>query len=215
MNPNVNTYLNNLKHWQKELTMLRALMLECGLSETYKWKHPCYTYKHKNIAILHEFKDYCGISFFKGALLKDPENLLVQPTENMQAGRQLRFTNPKDIHTHKDTIKSYVFEAIEIEKQGLKVAFKKLSDYDVPEELQHMFSKNPDFETAFNKLTPGRQKGYLLHFTKPKQSKTRLSRIEKNIERIMDGYGLNDCVCGLSKRKPNCDGSHKQLLKVE
>ena len=124
----------------------------------------------------------------------------------------MRFTNLDDVISKKTVIKNYIFEAIEIEKLGLKIAFKKLSDYEVPEELLQKFTENPDFETAFKKLTPGRQKGYLLHFTKPKQSKTKLSLIEKNMARIIDGYGLNDCVCGLSKRKPNCDGSHKQLL---
>jgi uncharacterized protein YdeI (YjbR/CyaY-like superfamily) len=149
--------------------------------------------------------------FHKGALLKDPENILVQQTENVQLARQIRFTDLTEIEELEPTIKRYVLEAIGIEKLGKNLKRKKNPELIVPEELEQIFYKNTDFEKAFKNLTAGRQRGYLLHFDKPKQAKTKISRIEKNMERIMDGYGLNDCVCGLSKRKPNCDGSHKQL----
>ena len=211
MNPEVDKYLANLKKWQKELTRLRDLIAECGLTEDYKWMHPCYTYKEKNILILGNFKDYCAINFFKGALLNDSKNILVQQTENTQSARQIRFKDISEIENLKSTLKAYIYEAIEVEKAGLEVKKKKTVDFEMVEELKSKFKENPDFENAFKSLTEGRQRGYLLHFAQPKQSKTRTSRIEKNAERIINGYGLNDCVCGLSKRKPNCDGSHKQL----
>jgi uncharacterized protein YdeI (YjbR/CyaY-like superfamily) len=215
MNEDVNRYLNGLKKWKSELTRLREIILDCGLLEDFKWMHPCYTDNGKNIVLIHEFKDYCAILFHKGALLKDPENILVQQTENVQSARQIRFTDLPEIEELEPTIKKYIREAIEIEKSGKKVEKKKTSDYEAPEELEQKFAENPAFKKAFGKLTAGRQKGYLLHFSKPKQSKTKKSRIENNLERIMDGYGLNDCVCGLSNRMPNCDGSHKQLEKTE
>lgn len=215
MNKEVDKYLKGLEKWRVELTKLREIALECGLNEDFKWMHPSYSDNGKNIVLIHEFKDYCAILFQKGALLKDPKNILVQQTKNTQSARQIRFTNPKQIDGLEKTIKEYINEAIEIEKSGRKVEMKKTSDYEVPNELEVKFAENPDFEKAFKKLTAGRQKGYLLHFSKPKQSKTKTSRIEKNMERILDGYGLTDCTCGLSKRKPNCDGSHKQLEKTE
>ncbi|WP_072994779.1 DUF1801 domain-containing protein [Pseudozobellia thermophila] len=211
MNQEVNKYLNNLKNWKEELTKLREIILECGLNEEYKWMHPCYTDKGKNIVLIHGFKNYCAILFNKGALLKDPENILIQQTENVQAARQIRFTDLPEIFELKPIIKDYIKEAVEIEKSGIKIKKKKTTDFEIPNELEEKFGENPDFEEAFSRLTPGRQRGYLLYFNKPKQSKTKISRIEKNMERIMDGYGLNDCTCGLSKRKPHCDGSHKQL----
>lgn len=212
MNEEVEKYLNGLKKWQDELKYLREIIVNCGLDEDFKWMHPSYSNNGKNIVLIHEFKDYCAILFQKGALLKDPKNILVQQTENTQSARQIRFTNTEQIAELEKTIKAYINEAIEIEKSGKKVEKKKPSDYETPEELKQKFAENPDFEKAFKKLTAGRQKGYLLHFSKPKQSKTKISRIENNIQRIMDGYGLTDCTCGLSKRKPNCDGSHKQLI---
>jgi uncharacterized protein YdeI (YjbR/CyaY-like superfamily) len=211
MNPKVDAYLKNLNHWQNELTKLRDIVLDCGLTEAYKWMHPCYMYNQNNILIIHEFKDYCGMTFFKGVLLKDTQNILIQQTENLQSARQIRFTSLSEIETLQDIIKQYIYEAIEVEKAGLKVKLKKTSDYKMPEELKQVFKEDPKFETAFKNLTEGRKRGYLLHFSKPKQVKTRLSRIEKNMERIFKGKGLTDCICGLSKRKPNCDGSHKQL----
>ena len=211
MNENINKYLNGLEKWKLELKKLREIILDCGLKEEFKWMHPCYTDNGKNIVLIHEFKDYCAILFHKGALLKDPENILVQQTENVQSARQIRFTDLPEIEEFEPTIKKYIQEAIGIEKSGKKFEKKKTSDFNVPIELEQIFSENADFKKAFNNLTAGRQRGYLLHFDKPKQSKTKISRIEKNMERIKDGYGLNDCTCGLSKRKPNCDGSHKQL----
>ena len=211
MNPKVTAYLDNLNRWQEELTLLRKIILDCNLTEAYKWKHPCYTYKNKNVVIIHDFKDYCAISFLKGSLLKDTEDILIQPTENIQASRQIRFTNLNEIKTLSNIIKHYIFEAIEVENSGQKVAYKTLSDYDIPVELEEQFQNDNDFKNAFSNLTPGRQKGYLLFFNKAKQSKTKTNRIENNKQRILDGYRLTDCTCGLSKRKPNCDGSHKQL----
>ncbi|WP_178990147.1 DUF1801 domain-containing protein [Winogradskyella schleiferi] len=211
MNNKVDKYLSQLNHWQDELTKLREIILDCGLTEDFKWMHPCYTLNGKNIALIHGFKDYCALLFNKGALLKDLEKILIQQTENTQYGRQIRFTNTKEIEVLKPIIKAYIFEAIEVEKLGLQVKKKKTSDYDVPEELKQKFKENSEFEKAFKALTGGRQRGYLLHFAKAKQAKTRQSRIEKHMERIFNGKGLHDCVCGLSKRMPNCDGSHKQL----
>ena len=211
MNTEVETYLDNLKHWKKELTLLRDIVCDCGLIEDFKWMHPCYTYNGKNVVLIHEFKTYCAILFPKGILLKDSKQILVQQTENTQSARQIRFTNLSEIEGLKPTIKAYIFEALEVEKAGLKVRKKKTSHYDKPEELEKAFQEHPEFDKAFKNLSPGRQNGYLLHFSKPKQSKTRAAQIEKYKQRILDGYGLRDCTCGLSKRKPNCDGSHKQL----
>lgn len=213
MNKEVDKFLDDVDQWQLELRKLRALILECGLTEDFKWKHPCYTYKNKNIVLIHGFKDYCAILFYKGALLKDPKNVLIQQTANTQSGRQIRFKNTNEIDKLAATIKDYIHEAIYNEELGLKVKVKKVSNFSIPEELALKFKENSDFEIAFKKLTPGRQKGYLLHFSQPKQSVTRISRIEKNTHRILNHKGLNDCTCGLSKRMPNCDGSHKQLIK--
>jgi len=215
MNKEVEKYLNSLEKWRMELTELRKIILECGLKEDYKWMHPSYSDNGKNIVLIHEFKDYCAIMFQKGALLKDTENILVQQTENTQSARQIRFTKLSEVEELEPIIKKYVKEAIEIEKSGLKVKKKRTTDYEIPEELEQIFKENPEFKKAFEKLTAGRQRGYLLHFYKPKQSKTKISRIENSMKRIFDGYGLTDCTCGLSKRKPNCDGSHKQLENVE
>ncbi|AUS04719.1 DUF1801 domain-containing protein [Pseudotamlana carrageenivorans] len=209
MNEAVQNYLDHQKTWKEALFKLRDIVLACNLEETFKWKHPCYTHQDNNVVLIHEFKDYCGLSFFKGVLLSDPENRLIQQTENMQTARQMRFTSVQEITTIEPVIKQYINEAIE--KSGQKVAMKKTSDYVVPTELEAVFKENPDFKKAFYNLTPGRQRGYLLHFDQPKQSKTKTARINKNQARILDGYGLNDCTCGLSKRKPTCDGSHKQL----
>ncbi|WP_107037549.1 DUF1801 domain-containing protein [Brumimicrobium mesophilum] len=211
MNSEVDKYLDKLKNWNEEITLLRSFVLECGLTEEFKWKHPCYSLGKKNILLIHEFKDYCAVLFMKGALLNDGSNILVQQTKNTQTGRQIRFTNTSEIIKLKKVIKEYIFEAIEVEKEGLKVKKKKTTDYEVPEELKLAFKDNPQFEIAFKNLTPGRQRGYLLHFGGAKQSKTRTSRIEKNKDRILKNFGLNDCICGRSKRMPNCDGSHKYI----
>ncbi|MBK8944431.1 MAG: YdeI/OmpD-associated family protein [Ignavibacteriae bacterium] len=211
MNPKVDTYLSQVGKWQRELEKIRTLILDCGLIEEYKWMHPCYTLNKNNVLLIHEFKDYCAILFHKGALLKDEKNILVQQTENVQSARQIRFTNISEIEKLETTIKEYIFEAIEIEKFGLKVEMKKTSEFNMPEELKLKFEMDPDFKTAFENLTQGRQRGYLLHFSQPKQSKTRSERIEKNIERILTGKGLQDCICGHSKRFPSCDGSHSKI----
>lgn len=215
MNKEVEKYLNSLKKWQEELIRLHKLILDCGLTEEFKWKHPCYTYNKKNIVLIHEFKDYCAILFHKGALLKDPKNILVQQTENTQSARQMRFTKIVEINKLESTIKKFVLKAVEIEKARLKVNMKKSSDFEFPNELEQKFKEKPELEKAFKNLTPGRQKGYMLHFSNAKKATTRISRIEKNTDRIFNGKGLNDCVCGLSKKMPNCDGSHKQLETID
>jgi uncharacterized protein YdeI (YjbR/CyaY-like superfamily) len=173
--------------------------------------HTCYTYKGKNIVLLHGFKEYSALLFYKGALLKDPKKILIQQTENVQAGRQIRFINLEEINQLEDVIKKYVLEAVEHEKYGQKIPMKKVSEFEFPIELGDKYKKYSELETAFKNLTPGRQKGYLLHSSQVKQSATRISRIEKSTKRIFDGKGLNDCISGLSKRMPNCDGSHNQL----
>lgn len=213
MNPKVDTFFENLSSWKEEMEILRSIVLDCGLKEDYKWKVPCYTYNGKNVLIIHGFKDYCALNFFKGALLKDTDKLLIQPTENSQAARQIRFTNTKEITENSQILKTYIFQAIEVEKAGLDIDYKKTTEYDIPEELQQVLDTDTEFKVAFEALTPGRQRGYLLHFSQPKQSGTRTSRIEKARDRIFDGKGIHDCVCGLSKRMPRCDGSHKQLEK--
>lgn len=209
--PKVDTFISELKKWKEEMSLLRSLILGCGLEETYKWKVPCYTFGKSNIVLIHGFKDYCAIAFFKGVLLKDEQGVLIQQTENVQSARQIRFENIQQIKDLEATIKAYIFEAIEVEKAGLKVEMKTVTDFEIPEELILQLQADKAFSEAFEKLTPGRKKAYYLFFNGAKQAATRLSRIEKNKERILKGYGLNDCVCGLSKRMPNCDGSHKVL----
>ncbi len=211
MNPKVDVYLEKCEKWHKELELLRNIVLDCGLIEDFKWMHPCYTYGKKNIVLLQDFKNYCAVLFPKGALLKDTEGILIQMTDNVQAARQIRFFDIKEIEGQKNVIKAYVFEALGIENAGLEVKKKKTSEYEKPEELKQMFKDLPELKLAFERLTPGRQRGYLLHFSQPKQSKTRTSRINNNIQRILRGKGLNDCICGLSNHLPKCDGSHKQL----
>ena len=211
MNPKVDDYLSNTTKFQKELELLRSIVLDCGLIEELKWGTPCYMFQKTNIILLGAFKDSCIISFLKGALLSDTENLLMKAGENTQAARIIKFTNVKDIVKIKSILKTYIFEAVEIEKAGLKVEPKKHSEYNVPDELKNQFKQKPDFKKAFEALTPGRQRGYLLYFSDSKQSKTREARIEKYTQRIMSGKGINDCVCGLSKKMPGCDGSHKYI----
>ncbi|SOE23862.1 Uncharacterized conserved protein YdeI, YjbR/CyaY-like superfamily, DUF1801 family [Spirosomataceae bacterium TFI 002] len=211
MNPQVDQYLGRLEKWQEELTILRNILLDCGLEEQYKWKQPCYAYKGTNIIIIGSFKTSCIISFFKGTLLNDPNKVLESPGENSQATKWIKFTSLKEVVDLKDTIKAYIFEAIEIEKAGLKVEMKKSKNLDLPEELLLKFKEKSAFQKAFEALTPGRQRAYNLHFTGAKQSATRTARIEKYEERILAGIGINDCTCGHTKRKPTCDGSHKYL----
>lgn len=192
MNPKVDWFFNKDTEWQKEYELLRSLCLDCGLTEELKWGCPCYTFDNRNIVLIHGFKDYCALLFFNGALLQDSAGILIQQSQNVQAARQARFTSARDILQLEPVLKAYIFEAIEVEKAGLKVTFKKVSDYAVPEELQQKFGEMPALKTAFEALTPGRQRAYLLHFAAPKQSKTREARIEKCLPQILDGKGLND-----------------------
>lgn len=192
MNPKVDWFFNKDQKWQVEFEELRTIILGCGLTEELKWGQPCYTAEKRNIVLIHGFKEYCALLFFKGALLKDKKGMLVQQTENVQAARQIRFTNIQEIVKMKATLKAYVKEAIEVEKAGLKVDFKKTRELTVPEEFQHTLDGNRALRTAFQKLTPGRQRGYLLYFSSAKQSKTRESRVEKCIDKILHGKGLED-----------------------
>ncbi|NMM54576.1 hypothetical protein HII26_18795 [Paenibacillus aquistagni] len=191
-NPKVDGFLRKAKKWKEEFEKLRAVVLDCGLTEDFKWMHPCYTFDNKNIVIIHGFKDYCALLFHKGALLQDPHGILIQQTENVQAARQIRFTHAQEIADMETILKDYILAAIEIEKAGLEVELKKTTEYAIPEELQHKFNELAGLKSAFEALTPGRQRAYLLHFSQPKQSKTRVSRIEKCVPQILDGKGLND-----------------------
>lgn len=211
MTPQVNSFFLNLKKWREELEVLRTILVSFHFEEVLKWNSPCYMINGKNVLIIQGFKEYFGIMFFKGALLNDPNHVLSQPGE-VQAGRQIRLKNMEEIIEKETIIRAYIEEAIALEKNGAKVEMKKTEDFTLPNELIEALTKNPALELAFNKLTPGRQKAYSLFIAEAKQSKTRIDRIEKNIARILNGKGLNDCICGLSKRMPNCDGSHKQLV---
>ena len=211
MNPKVDGYFTKVTKWSNELIKLREIVLDCHLIEELKWGVPCYTFNNSNIVLIHDFKDYCALLFMKGVLLADPNNILIQQTENVQSGRQIRFTNLKEIIDQESTLKAYIFEAVEVEKAGLKIEFKKTEDFTMPEEFQTILNQNINIKSAFEALTPGRQKAYLLHFSAAKQTSTKITRIENCIPKILDGKGINDCTCGLSKRKPNCDGSHKLL----
>jgi uncharacterized protein YdeI (YjbR/CyaY-like superfamily) len=192
MNPAVDFYFNKANKWQKEVEKLRTIILDCHLTEELKWGVPCYTHNKKNVVLIHDFKEYCALLFFKGALLKDTHGILIQQTENVQAGRQIRFTNIREINEQKATLKAYIFQAVEVEKAGLKVTMKKHTELVFPEELQQKFDDNPAFKTAFTALTPGRQRAYNLYFSAPKQSKTREARVEKSVQQILDGKGLTD-----------------------
>ena len=191
-NPKVDWYFSKNTTWQKEIETLRTIVLNCGLTEELKWGCPCYTFNKKNIVLIHVFKEYCALLFFKGALLSDSRGILVQQTENVQAARQGRFTGVKEISKLDKILKAYIYEAIEVEKAGLKVSLKKTTEFAMTEEFEKKLAKNKALKTAFYALTPGRQRGYLLHFSQPKQSKTREARIEKNIPQILVGKGLND-----------------------
>lgn len=191
-NSKIDPYFNKLKKWKEEFELLRDIVLDCGLTEDFKWMHPCYTLDNKNIVLIHGFKDYCALLFHKGALLKDPHGILIQQTENVQAARQIRFTGVQQIDEMQLILKSYIDEAIEVEKAGLQVNYKKNTEYIIPEELENKFVEIPDLKTAFEALTPGRQRAYILHFSTPKQSKTRESRVEKYIASILNGKGLDD-----------------------
>lgn len=192
MNPKTDAFFSKAKHWHEEYLKLRAIILECKLDEDYKWMHPCYTLDGKNIVLIHGFKEYCAILFFKGALLKDPEGILIQQTENVQSGRQLRFTTVEEIVKQEAIIKEYVMEAIDVEKKGLKVELKKTYEYEIPDEFQDKLDEFPDLKKAFESLTPGRQRNYIYYFSQAKQSKTRNARVKKYIPKILEGKGMND-----------------------
>lgn len=192
MNSKVDFYFDKAKKWQEEIKEMREIALECHLTEELKWGCPCYTYEDKNIVLIHVFKEYCAFLFFKGALLKDKKKILIRQTENVQAARQVRFTNVKEIKKLKSALIAYIYEAVKIEESGVKIEFKKTKEFNMPEEFQKKLDKNAKLKTAFQALTPGRQRGYLLHFSSAKQSKTRESRIEKCIPQIMNGKGLDD-----------------------
>ena len=192
MNPKVDGFLRKAKKWREEFQKLRMVCLECELTEELKWGKPCYMYQKSNIVLIHGFKEYCALLFFKGALLKDAKDILVQQTENVQAARQIRFTNVREILEMESILKVYIKEAIEVEKAGLDVDYKKTSEFVIPEEFQNRLDESPALKTAFDALTPGRQRGYILYFSGAKQSKTRESRVEKCVQQILDGKGLND-----------------------
>ena len=192
MNARVDGFFKKAKTWRAEFEKLRKVCLDCGLTEELKWGKPCYTCQDHNIVLIHGFKDYCALLFFKGALLKDPKGILIQQTENVQAARQIRFTNVQEIVALKPTLKAYIKEAIEADKAGLEVSYKKTSEFAIPEEFQDRLDGYPALKKAFRALTPGRQRGYLLYFSAAKQSKTREARVEKCLEQILNGKGLND-----------------------
>ena len=192
MNPKVDWFFSKDTKWQKEYEKLRTIILDCGLIEELKWGCPCYTFENTNIVLIHGFKKYCALLFFKGALLNDPHGILIQQTKNVQSARQIRFTNVREISRMEKILKAYVYEAIEVERVGLKVKLKKTSDFKIPAEFQRKLNKSSALKTAFEALTPGRQRAYIFYFSQPKQSKTREARIEKSIQQILDGKGLND-----------------------
>jgi uncharacterized protein YdeI (YjbR/CyaY-like superfamily) len=192
MNPKVDGYLRKAKRWQEELEKLRMIILDCQLTEELKWVKPCYTFQKSNIVIIIPLKEYCALMFCKGALLNDANGILIKPGENTQAGRWIKFTAVREIVEMETILKAYIYEAIEVEKAGLKVNFKKTTEFIIPEEFQNKLDEIPALKTAFDALTPGRQRAYILYFSAPKQSKTRESRVEKWMQQILNGKGLND-----------------------
>jgi uncharacterized protein YdeI (YjbR/CyaY-like superfamily) len=192
MNPKVDEYLSKAQKWQEEFEKLRMIILDCQLTEELKWGVPCYTFEKENIVLIHGFKEYCALLFFKGVLLHDAHGILIRQTENVQAGRQIRFTNVQEIVAMETILKDYIYEAIEIEKAGLKVNFKKNTEFIIPKEFQNKLDEIPALKNTFEALTPGRQRAYIFYFSQAKQSKTRESRVEKCMKQILDGKGLND-----------------------
>ena len=192
MNPKVDFFFDKAGKWQKEFEQLITIVLGCGREEEMKWGCPCYTFQQRNVVVIHGFKEYCALLFFKGALLSDPEGILIQQTKNVQSARQVRFTHLREIKKLKRVLETYIYEAIEVEKAGLKVKLKKTSDFAIPEEFQKKLKKNAALKKAFDSLTPGRQRGYIFYFSQPKLSKTRESRVEKYLPQILKGKGLND-----------------------
>src|ERR1700745_992275 len=192
MNPKVDGFLRKATKWRQEFEKLRMVCLDCRLTEELKWGKPCYSYQESNIVLIHGFKEYCALLFIKGALLKDPKGILIQQTENVQAARQIRFTNVREIVEMEPILKAFIKEAIEVETAGLEVDYKKTSEFVIPEEFQNRLDKSPTLKAAFDALTPGRQRGYILYFSAAKQSKTRESRVQKCVQQILNGKGLND-----------------------
>jgi uncharacterized protein YdeI (YjbR/CyaY-like superfamily) len=192
INPKVDEFLRKAKTWREEFEKLRQICLDCGLTEELKWGKPCYTYQESNIVLIHGFKEYCALLFFKGALLKDPKGILIQQTENVQAARQIRFTNIREIVEREPVLKAYIKEAIAVEKAGLAVRYKKSSEFIIPDEFQNKLDESPELKTAFHASTPGRQRSYLLYFSGAKQPKIREARVEKCVQQILKGKGLND-----------------------
>jgi len=210
MNPKVSAFTEKHKNRSDQLEKLRSILLDCMLTEDYKWNQRCYSAHGGIVVAMNNFKNYSALMFFKGSLLKDTDKILIKPGENSQAMRQLRFTDIKEIEAQEAIIKRYIIEAIEIEKAGLKVDKVRTEEMDIPEEFQIRLNENNELKKAFQLLTPGRKRAYLMYFSGAKQSKTRYERIENNIKRILAGKGPNECICGLSKRLPLCDGSHKK-----
>jgi uncharacterized protein YdeI (YjbR/CyaY-like superfamily) len=192
MNPKVDFFFDKAETWQKEFEKLRTIILDCGLTEELKWGQACYTFQDRNIVLMHGFKEYCALLFFKGALLSDVNGILIQQTENVQAARQIRFTNRREIVKMEPILKAYIYEAIEVEKAGLRVKLKKTPEFKMPEEFIKVLDKKPALKAAFEALTPGRQRGWLLYFSAPKLAKTREARVEKSMKQILSGKGLND-----------------------
>lgn len=192
MNPEVDWFFAKDTKWQEEYEKLRTIILDCGLIEELKWGCPCYTYENTNVVLIHGFKDYCAMLFFKGALLNDPNGILIQQTKNVQSARQVRFTNVKEIVKMEKILKAYVYEAIEVERAGLQVKMKKTSDFKIPGEFQKQLDKKAALKKAFDALTPGRQRAYIFYFSQPKLSKTREARVEKYMKQILNGKGLDD-----------------------
>jgi len=192
MNPKVDWFFAKDTHWQKEYEKLRKIILDCGLIEELKWGCPCYTFENTNIVLIHGFKEYCALLFFKGALLNDPNGILIQQTKNVQSARQIRFTNAREIVKMEKILKAYVYEAIEVERAGLKVKLKKTSEFKIPEEFQKRLDKSTALKKAFDALTPGRQRAYIFYFSQAKQSKTREARVEKYLKQILNGKGIDD-----------------------
>src|SRR5579871_2185387 len=188
----IDLFIKNAERWQEEYTALREIILDCGLTEGFKWMHPCYSLNGANVVLMHGFKEYCALLFMKGALLKDSKGILIQQTKNVQAARQIRFTNVREIVKMERILKAYIHKAIEVEKAGLKVKLKETSDFAIPEEFQKKLNTIPALKRAFNALTPGRQRAYLFYFSQPKQSQTRAARVEKCMRQILNGKGLND-----------------------
>ncbi|MEO6848112.1 MAG: DUF1801 domain-containing protein [Chthoniobacterales bacterium] len=199
MNPKVDTFLKKAKKWQAEMTQLRAILLDCPFTEEIKWGKPCYTFQEGNVVILVGFKEHCALIFCKGALLKDPKGLLIKAGENTQAARQLRLKSVAEITKHASTLKAYFKEAIAVEKSGLEVKYKKITEFKRPDELEKKFKDSPALKEAFASLTPGRQRAYIMHFSAAKQSETRIARIEKCAPQILKGKGLNDDYKTLKK----------------